>query len=291
MNKKNKKNILEVSLYLLPALLFIGFVFFFPIIKVIQYSFARVKPTEIISIGFENYKILFEDRVFIDGIKHNFILLISVPIIIILSLFFAILLYERIRGWKFYRFTIFFPYILAIPVVGVVFTYIFQLNGVLNFILEKIGLGFLTQDWIGSTKWALWSIMFVVVWKELGFGVVLIFSRLMSVSKDLYEAAEIDGCNWIKKHIHITIPQTRNVISFLTVILVITMLSWVFNYVYVMTLGGPGTATMVTEYYIYMAAFRYHNMGLASAAAAVLFLITLVFVIVQVRLRSREEVE
>ncbi len=291
MNKKGKKKFLEISLYLLPALMFIGFVFFFPILKVIQYSFARVKTTEIIYIGFENYKILFDDRVFIDGIKNNFILLISVPVIIIFSLFFAILLYERIKGWKFYRFTLFLPYILAITVVGIVFSYIFQLNGVLNFLLEKIGLGFLIQDWLGSSKWALWTIMFVVIWKEVGFGIVLIFSRLMSVSKDLYEAAEIDGCSWIKKHIHITIPQTRNVISFLTVILVITMLSWVFNYIYIMTLGGPGTSTMVAEYYIYMTAFRYHNMGLASAAAVVLFLITIIFVIIQAKLRSREETE
>ena len=286
-----RKKFLEIFAYLAPALIIIGIVFFFPLVKVIQYSFSRVKTGTITPIGFQNYKVLFLDNVFLDGLKNNIILLISVPIIIVLSILFAILLYERIRGWKFYRFSLFLPYILAIPVVGVIFTYIFQLNGVLNFILEKIGLEFLQQDWIGSNKWALLTIMVVVIWKELGFGVVLIFARLMSVPKDLYEAAEIDGCTWIKKHIHVTIPQTRNVISFLAVILVITMLSWVFNYVYVMTLGGPGSSTMVSEYYIYITAFRYNNIGQASAAATILFFITIIFVIVQTRLRTKEETE
>jgi ABC-type sugar transport system permease subunit len=146
-------------------------------------------------------------------------------------------------------------------------------------------------DWLGSSNWALWTVMFVIIWKELGFGIVLVFARLMSVPKDLYEAAEIDGANWVQKHIHVTIPQTRNVVSFLTVITIITMLSWVFNYVYVMTLGGPGTSTMVAEYYIYQTAFRYQNMGLASAASVILFVITFIFVIIQTRVRGREEVE
>jgi len=289
--RAKRKNIAEIILYLAPALLFIGFVFFFPIARVMQYSFNRVNPQKMTFIGWTNYKILFRDDIFIDGLKHNFILLVSVPIIIVLSIFFAILLYERMGGWKFYRFILFLPYILAIPVVGVVFSYIFQLEGVLNFLFDKLGLRFLMQDWLGGSRWALWTVMFVIIWKELGFGIVLIFARLMSVPKDLYEAAEIDGANWFQKHIHITIPQTRNVTSFLTVIMVITMLSWVFNYVYVMTLGGPGTATMVSEYYIYQTAFRYNNMGLAAAASVVLFLITFVFVIIQTRIRAREEVD
>ncbi|MCL5073678.1 MAG: sugar ABC transporter permease [Actinobacteria bacterium] len=289
--KAKRRNIREIILYLLPALIVIGFVFFFPIIKVIQYSLNRVNPKSLIFIGLTNYKILFTDNIFLAGLKNNIILLVAVPIIIILSVFFAILLFEKMRGWKFYRFVLFLPYILAIPVVGVVFSYIFQLNGVLNFLLEKVGLRFLTADWLGSSNWALWTVMFVIIWKELGFGIVLVFARLMSVPKDLYEAAEIDGANWFRKHIHVTIPQTRNVVSFLTIITIITMLSWVFNYIYVMTSGGPGTSTMVAEYYIYQTAFRYNNMGLASAASVILFIITFIFVIVQTRIRGREEVD
>jgi len=289
--KAKRRNIREIILYLLPALLVIGFVFFFPIIRVAQYSFNRVNPKSLVFVGLTNYKILFTDDIFLTGLKNNIILLAAVPVIIILSVFFAILLYEKMGGWKFYRFVLFLPYILAIPVVGVVFSYIFQLNGVLNFLLDKVGLDFLQADWLGSSKWALWTVMFVIIWKELGFGIVLVFARLMSVPKDLYEAADIDGANWLQKHIHVTIPQTKSVVSFLTIITIITMLSWVFNYIYVMTSGGPGTSTVVAEYYIYQTAFRYHNMGQASAASVILFIITFVFVIIQTRIRGREEID
>ncbi len=289
--KAKRREIREIILYLLPSMIVIGFVFFFPIIRVMQYSFNRVNPRTLNFIGLTNYKILFTDDIFLAGIKHNIVLLIAVPIIVVLSIFFAVLLFERMGGWKFYRFILFLPYILPIPVVGVVFSYIFQLNGVLNFFLEKIGLNFLMLDWLGSSKYAIWTVMFVIIWKELGFGITLVFARLMSVPKDLYDAAEIDGANWVQKHIHVTLPQTRSVVSFLTMITIITMLSSVFNYIYVMTMGGPGTSTMVAEYYIYQTAFRYHNMGQASAASVVLFMITLTFIIIQAKIRAGEEVD
>ena len=194
-------------------------------------------------------------------------------------------------GWKFYRFTLFLPYILAIPVIGVVFGYIFQLNGILNYFLDKLGLDFLIRDWFGSSKYSIWTLMFVIMWKELGFSIIMIFARLLSVNQELYEAAEIDGASWIKKHIYITIPQCLNVISFLSVILIITMFAWIFNYVFTLTRGGPGTSTIVSEFYIYTTAFRDSNMGMGSAASVILFLIMLAMIIAYARLFGREEVD
>ncbi|MHB1345890.1 MAG: carbohydrate ABC transporter permease [Candidatus Humimicrobiaceae bacterium] len=242
-------------------------------------------------IGMRNYINLFNDPRFLIGIKNNFLLLISVPLILIIATFFAVLLYERMAGWRFYRFTLFLPYILAIPVIGVVFGYIFQLNGILNYFLEKLGLDFLIRDWFGSSKYSLWTLMFVIIWKELGFSIIMIFARLLSVNQELYEAAEIDGASWIKKHIYITIPQCINVISFLAVILFITMFASIFNYVFTLTRGGPGTSTIVSEFYIYTTAFRDSNMGLGSAASVILFLIMLVLIIFYVKLFGKEEVD
>lgn len=286
-----RKRILEISLYLLPALIFIGFVYIFPLIKIFQYSFSRIKGAELTNVGLRNYENMFGEKLFFDAIKHNLTLLILVPVILILSLLFAILLYERMKGWKFYRFVLFVPYILAIPVIGVIFRQFFRLNGILNYILEKIGLESMAQDWIGSPSTALGSLMIVIIWKEMGFGIILILARLMNVNKDLYEAADIDGANWIRKHIYITIPQITTVLSFYTIILIITMISWVFNYVYIITMGGPGTATVVLEYYIYKQAFNWNNMGMASAAAVILFLFTLVFIIIYTKVRTGEELE
>jgi ABC-type sugar transport system permease subunit len=288
---RNRQKFTEITLFLLPAALIIGFIYLFPLIKVIQYSFMRISGNNVKYIGFSNYINIFNDPRFIAGLKNNFILLLSVPVILVLAIFFAILLYERMAGWRFYRFTLFLPYILAIPVIGVVFGYIFQLNGILNFFLEKLGLEFLIRDWFGSSKYSLWTLMFVIMWKELGFSIIMIFARLLSVNQELYEAAEIDGASWLKKHIYITIPQCLNVISFLSVILIITMFAWIFNYVFTLTRGGPGTSTIVSEFYIYTTAFRDSNMGMGSAASVILFLIMLVMIIAYGKLFGKEELD
>ena len=209
---------------------------------------------------------------------------------VIAALFLAVLLFERIRGWQFYRTTLFLPYLLPITVVGLVFSYIFQLSGVLNDILNGLGLKFLALDWLGSTKLALPTLMFVIIWKEMGFGVVLFLARLMSVEEELYDAAKIDGANWWQLQWNITIPQLSTVIEFFTVISIVTMLSWVFNYVYVMTGGGPGHATMVTELYIYLMAFQYNHMSLAAAVSVLLLLVTGIFIFLELYLRDRSSV-
>ena len=288
---RNRKKFTEIILFLLPAILILGFIYLFPLVKVFQYSFMRISGTNFKYIGFTNYINIFNDPRFIAGLKNNFILLLSVPVILVLAIFFAVLLYERMAGWKFYRFTLFLPYILAIPVIGVVFGYIFQMNGILNYFLEKLGLSFLIRDWFGSSNYAIWTLMFVIMWKELGFSIIMIFARLLSVNQELYEAAEIDGASWIKKHIYITIPQCMNVISFLSVILIITMFAWIFNYVFTLTRGGPGTSTIVSEFYIYTTAFRDSNMGMGAASSVILFLIMLALIIVYARLFRKEEVD
>ena len=119
----------------------------------------------------------------------------------------------------------------------------------------------------------------------------MIFARLLSVNQELDEAAEIDGASWIKKHIYITIPQCLNVISFLSVILIITMFAWVFNYVFTLTRGGPGNSTIVSEFYIYTTAFRDSNMGMGSASSVILFIIMLALIIAYARLFGKEEVD
>ncbi len=179
------------------------------------------------------------------------------------------------------------PYILAIPVVGMTFVYLLGLNGIINTILRTVGLGFLAQDWLGTITWVLPSLSVVIIYREMGFGVVLFLARLMSLEKEILEAAEIDGANFWQKHFYVTLPQLSGVVEFFVVVELITMLSWVFAYVFTMTGGGPGFASTVMEFYIWKHAFAFRSPGIASALAVVLLLVTTVLIILQLRLRRR----
>ncbi|HEX7555431.1 MAG TPA: sugar ABC transporter permease [Leptolinea sp.] len=278
---------LEPYLYLIPAVIFILFVFFYPVIWILQSSFLQNNPDGIKTFGFTNYKLVFDDPVFWQAAANNGKLLFSVPIMAFLALILAILLFEKVRGWMVYRGIVFLPYILAVPVVGTTFIYLLGLNGIINTLLRGIGLDILTQDWIGSAQWVVPSIAGVIIYRELGFGVVLFLARLMSLDKEILEAAEIDGANWWQKHIYVTIPQLAGVLEFFVVVELITMLSWVFAYVYTMTGGGPGFASTVMEFYIWKHAFAFRSPGIASALAVILLISTTVLIAVQLRIRRR----
>ncbi|HEX8992408.1 MAG TPA: sugar ABC transporter permease [Anaerolineales bacterium] len=281
---------IEPYLFLAPALIVILLVFAYPVVRLTILSFQRQSGGKSLFVGFANYRAILTDDVFLQAAKNNAVLLICVPIMVVVALLLAIFLFERIRGWQLYRTTLFLPYLLPIAVVGLIFSYIFQLSGVLNDFLTSVGLPQLALDWLGSTHLALPTLMFVIIWKEVGFGIVLFLARLMSVEEELFDAAKIDGANWWQLQWYVTVPQLAAVIEFFTIVSVITMLSWVFGYVYVMTGGGPGNATMVTELYIYLTGFRYNQMNMASAVAVLLLLITGVFIFLELRLRDNSSI-
>lgn len=276
-------------LYLSPALLLIILVFVYPVIDLIRRSLTRVDDGVISWTGLIAYENALRDPIFWTSFFNNLRLFISIPILVVLSLVFSSLIFERTRGWRVYRSLVFIPYVLAIPVVGIVFSYILQANGVFNLILRSTGLGSLAREWLGASATAIWAIMFVVIWKELGFGIVLFLARMSSISEELYDAAKLDGAGWWQQMVYVTIPQMTAVIEFYIIVNMITMLSWVFSYVLVMTKGGPGNSTWVLEYFIYQKAFPYSQMQIASAAAVLLLIFALALMFLQARLRRQAE--
>ena len=238
---------------------------------------------------FDNFRLTWSDPSFKTALGHNARLLLAVPTLAVLALLLSVLLYEGLRGWRFHRWAIFLPFVLPIPVIGVIFGQLLQFNGLVNEGLRAIGLAGLAQDWLGQPRWALWTMTAVIIWRELGFGVILFLARLLAVPTEMFEAARIDGAHFFRLHRHITVPQLSSVIAFYVVIESITMVSWVFNYVYVMTngQGGPGDATQVTELYIYQSAFQYQSPEIAAAAAVMLFGATLVFIAFFFRIQRR----
>jgi ABC-type sugar transport system permease subunit len=278
-------------LFLLPMILLLVFGFGYPLVAIFDFSLRRIRGASGPFIGLENYRQVFKDDVFHQAVSHNLVLLLAVPIMIIISILIAVILYEQVKGWRFYRSILFVPYILAVPVIGVVFSNILQLNGVLNETLRSWGLGNLALDWIGNPNLTLWSVMAVIIWREVGFGIVLFLARLLSINEELIDAGKVDGANWWQRLWFVIIPQLRTVIEFYGVVSIITMLAWIFSYIYTISRGGPGNATVVMELYVYNFAFRNQLPGIASAVAVILFLVTLVLIIPIIRVRSTSAVE
>lgn len=278
-------------LYILPMVLLLLFTFGYPLVAIVNFSTRRIRGISGPFIGLENYRQIFKDDVFHQAVQHNGILLIAVPIMLVISIFVAVILFERIRGWQFFRSLLFIPYVLAVPVVGVVFNNILQLNGVQNQVLRSAGLNWLALDWLGNPAITLWSIMAVIIWREVGFGIVLFLARLQSINEELIDAAKVDGANWGQRLLYVIIPQLRGVIEFYVVTTIITMLAWVFSYIYTISHGGPGNATTVMELYIYKYAFSNQLPGIASAVAVILFIVTVLFIIPLFRFRSESALE
>lgn len=275
----------EPLVWIAPALVVVAFVFGYTMVELVRTAFEYEGEW----VGLENFRLTVDDPTFRTALTHNARLLLAVPVLVLLAILLAVLLFETLRGWRFHRAAVFLPYVLPIPVVAVIFGQILQLNGLLNQGLRSLGLGALAVDWLGQPKWALWTMTGVIIWKELGFGVILFLARLLSLPAETFEAARIDGARFFRLHRYVTVPQLAGVIAFYVVIEAITMVSWVFNYVYVMTngQGGPGNATMVTELYIYQTAFQYQAPELAAAAAMILFALTFVLIVFFFRIQRR----
>ncbi len=277
-------------IYAMPMIVFVMGIFAYPIATLFLYSVQNVGTSAYAAssfAGLANYRYIFADPLFATAILNNLKLFLCVPVMVVLSVLLSAVLFDRPRGWRIYRTLLFIPYVLSIPVVGVVFGYIFEYRGVLNTAIRAMGFDILARDWLGSPAWAMPTIMFVIVWKELGFGIVLCLARLMSVSEDYFESARVDGARWWRILWHVTIPQLTPAIAFYAVIELINMLSWVFAYIYVMTLGGPMNSTVVSEYYIYQQVFTSNVIGVGAAAGVVLFGIVAVLIVARIWLGKR----
>ncbi len=275
-------------LFALPSVAAIGLVFGYPLVTVVRDSFYAGSANFLVYVGTANYRNVVADPVFVESLKNNLKLLGTVPVMTVLALAIALFLHDRIRGWRAYRAIVFFPYILPATAIGITFSYLLQRNGTLNTILRNSGLGGAALDWLGSAHVVMFSLGGVIVWQQLGFGVVVFTAALLALPPEVTEAARIDGAGWWRLQRDILIPQIRGTIEFFAVIEAITVLSWVFNYVYVLTAGGPGNASSVLEYYIWNNGFSVGSLGIASTTAVILLGMASILIAIYFRLRARQ---
>ena len=275
-------------LFILPMLAILGLVFLYPLVTVFRDSFYGGSVGQLTYVGAANYINLLHDPVFIHAILNNLKLLLTVPVTIVISLAAALMLYENIKGWRVYRVILFLPYIIPATVVGLSFSYLLQEKGILNTVLRNMSLNFMALDWIGSTSLSIYSIGGVIIWAQLGFGVVVLTAALLSLPTEVSEAALVDGATRWQRQRYVIIPQIKETIQFLMVLEGITALAWVFPYVYTLTKGGPANSSMVLDLYIWQYGFGLGAVGLAAAAAVYLLLLSSVLIFIYSRLRRSQ---
>lgn len=291
MNKKK----FNLTAFLFVAPNFIGFIIFIllPILFSLVISFTDFNIFKGVSgmsfVGLENFIEMFTDEWFISAIWNNLkYTLITIPALICFSMVLAVLLNDKVMGKNFLRAAIFIPYITSIVAVSSVWLMLFNPSqGVINGFLRSIGLENV-PSWLGSPHWALPSLMIVGVWIGLGYNTIVYMAGLQSIDHHLYEAADIDGANFMQKFFHVTAPMLTSTTFFLMITNVITSFQ-VFGTVNIMTNGGPGRSSTVLAHYIYLAGFRYHKMGYAASMAWVLLIFILAVTLVQWKFQRRFE--
>jgi len=240
-------------------------------------------------IGFQNFIDLFSDEIFWKALFNTFYaLVVALPLTIIFSLLFALLLNRGATYLKsFFRLSLYLPSITNTVAIAVVWAWLLNPRyGLLNWFLGLFGIA--GQNWLSDPKWAMPSIIALVVWKAIGPNMLLFLAGLQNIPDFLYEAAELDGANRWKQFLHITVPSLRPQLLFVSVMLVIGYLQ-LFEEPYMLTKGGPLNSTMSIVLYLYRQGFYQFNFGYASAVAVVLFGIILALTAIQMRLRKYQE--
>ncbi|MDP9134033.1 MAG: sugar ABC transporter permease [Actinomycetota bacterium] len=279
----------RASPWVAPAIGLAGFVLAFPIAKVIQYSFTdRTTFLDGQFVGLENYGELLGDELFWRSLRNNLILMLSVPLSILLALAVTGVLYRGIRGSRIYELLIFVPFLPAVASIAVIFLYVLGNDGPLNELLRGAGADGLARGWLTESGTAIWAVLGVVLWKRIGFTVLLFTARMASIDRSLFDAAAVDGASWARTYWQVAVPQMRSIIQFAAVLGFIEAFSWTFAYVVILTRGGPDRSTFTLEYMLYRLQFDDQLVGLASAVAVFMLLAALAVAAYRVRLARRE---
>ena len=261
-------------LFLLPAIAFLCLTSFLPVLQAIYLSFTNYdfvgNPT---FTGWQNYINLWRDRTFWKVLGNTLTYLaFVVPSLVVLPLALAILVNQKLRSIKFFRAVYYFPVIVSVVVAGIAWKWVYAENGILNYFLSIISFQSVKVPWLTDPKTAIFAIIAVVIWRGVGYYMVIYLAGLQAIPADLYEAAAIDGSDGWQKHFDITIPLMQPYIILVSIISSISAMK-IFEEVYIMSQGGPANSTKTVVYYLYDKGFTSLEMGYASAIGVFLFLI------------------
>jgi raffinose/stachyose/melibiose transport system permease protein len=285
------------AFFLIPGLLATLLIIVAPFLVNVGVSFTKWQgigaPTW---IGLANYQKALGDATFWASFRNNLAMIFAMTVVpTIVGLLLSAVLFDYIANKfgkavsSFFRAGYYLPQILPVAIAGVVWRWILQPNwGVLNWLLNTLGLGFLAHNWLGDAKTALLSVMAIMVWFQIGYPLVIFMAALQRVDPELSEAAAVDGATWLQRFFYITIHQIRPEI-FVVVLTTIIHALKIFAQIFVLTRGGPGRATIVPSYFAYQNFFERANVGYGATIATVMTIIIVLLTFVFINVQSRQE--
>lgn len=243
-------------------------------------------------VGFNNFKKMFEDPIFYKSIwNFLYLFVVSTVIMFILALFFAVILSRgAIRERNLYRTVFFFPSAVPMIIISIMWMVIYNPSfGILNQILGFFGIPPVT--WLGDPKTVMPSIIVIMIWKLLGFYMVLFIAAVLNIPNDLYEAARIDGASEFKQTFKITIPLMWEIIRTSLVFFLINSANGGFQIIYITTQGGPDRASELITTYMYKQIVELSRYGYGSALGVAVLVITMVIALILLKVTERETYE
>lgn len=279
-------------LFLLPAFLVFTVFIFWPtihsfILSFYKYSISTISDAEF--VGLKNYLNLFKNPNFKTVLINTCVYTIfAVPVTMAGGLLLALLINNKlIKHKSFYKACYYIPYVSSMVAVSIVFSLLFNAssNGIVNQLLVQFG--FAPKGWLSDGKLAMFVVILLSVWKNIGYTMIIYTGGLLGISQDIYDAVALDPITPWKKLTKITLPLLRPTTLFLSVTQVISSFQ-VFTPVNVLTDGGPGYATSTIVTFLYQKGFKEFQMGMASAIAVIIFVILLILTIIQNKIGERE---
>lgn len=291
--KKKTMKLKNVPFYLMtvPALLLFAIFHTYPALQGIYYSFTNWDGLSFTYdfVGIKNYLNLFKDLNILNSYLFTFkFAIISTILVNVLSLLIAIGLNAKIKGKNFFRATYFLPNVLGVLIVGFIFNFIF--SNVIPNLGDKLDIGFLSINILGSDKFAWLGIVIVAVWQACAFNVILYLSGLQTVPSELYEASSLDGANKWQEFWKITFPM---IAPFFTINMVLSMKNFlmVFDQIVALTGGGPGRATESISLLIYKGGFQGGEFAYQSANSVIYFIVIVVISVIQIKVLQKREMD
>jgi multiple sugar transport system permease protein len=273
----------------LPALALITLLIVIPIGQAVYYSFTEWNGVTTTWIGVSAWTQAFENPTMWRVLENNALLLLAVPVALAIPLGIAVLLHQRVAGWRVFRSIYFLPTAISWVVIGLVAEHFFAYSGTLNSILDFFGVHNAHTNLLGYESTALIALGITFIFSMIGTNTMLFLTGLATLDPSQEEAARIDGAGAWKIFRHITLPHLTRFIQLAFVITVISAFSALFSLIFVMTGGGPGYSTTTMEFFVYQTGFSQAQFGTAALYGLLLFVIMAVVGIFQLRLLGAKD--